>query len=329
MKQKLLIWAMLPLMMLNACGEGDDETLEYGNWKELSDFEGVVRSGAVSFVMNGKAYVGTGFDGTDRLQDFWEYDHQKGYWTQKADFPGTARNEAVGFSVGNQGYIGLGYDGEEERGDFWKYDPGSNTWSSVVGFGGSARHGAFSFTLNGIAYVGAGFDGNDLRDFWKYDHENDHWIQVASVGGSKRVNPFAFVVDGRGYVGGGRHNGLYENDLWEYNPEDNTWTEKNKLNDEDTGDASLARENPVCFTLDGKVYVCTGYNGGYLADTWEYDPLLDTWTSMPDFEGVARSTAVGFVLDNQAFLATGNNGTSYRFDDLWKFDPTAIYDEED
>ena len=47
--------------------------------------------------VDSKGYFGTGYDGANKLNDFWEYDPTANNWTQKADFPGTARYDAVAF----------------------------------------------------------------------------------------------------------------------------------------------------------------------------------------------------------------------------------------
>src|SRR5258708_1592020 len=66
-----------------------------GDWMRKSELNGVARSEAVSFTIGNLAYVGTGYDGTNRLTDFWAYDPTANSWTQAASFTGTARNSAV------------------------------------------------------------------------------------------------------------------------------------------------------------------------------------------------------------------------------------------
>ena len=101
------------------CESDDDSDSDYvGNWIELSDFEGLPRTDAVAFTIGNKAYLGTGYDGTDRLKDFWEYDPLVNQWTKKTDFPGAARNGAVGFGTNSKGYIGTGFDGVDKLNDF-------------------------------------------------------------------------------------------------------------------------------------------------------------------------------------------------------------------
>lgn len=48
-----------------------------GVWEKLIDFPGDERYDAVVFVINGKAYYGTGTDGTNKFSDFWEFDPSK------------------------------------------------------------------------------------------------------------------------------------------------------------------------------------------------------------------------------------------------------------
>ena len=125
---------MVIILTSLSCGTDEGVLLELGNWKELSDFEGVIRSGAVSFAIGDKGYVATGYDGFDRLNDLWEFDVEKNFWVQKADFPGAARNAAVAFSVGGKGYLGTGYNGSDELKDFWEYDPVSKQLGAKGGF---------------------------------------------------------------------------------------------------------------------------------------------------------------------------------------------------
>src|SRR5690242_15379753 len=82
-----------------------------GDWARSSEFEGVVRTEAVGFTINNVEYIGGGYNGNNRMNDFWKFDEASGTWFRVADFPGTARNSAVGFSINGKGYIGTGYDG--------------------------------------------------------------------------------------------------------------------------------------------------------------------------------------------------------------------------
>ncbi len=308
-------------------GSGDDETELIGNWFELSDFEGVPRSEAVAFTIGNKVYIGTGYDGEDRLNDFWEYDPDVNNWTQKADFPGVPRNGAVGFGTGNKGYIGTGYDGINKLNDFYEYNPATDTWTQITDFAGSARYGAVAFAIDDIGYVGTGYDGNNLKDLWKYDPASGEWTKMYSLGGGKRRDAVAFVIDGKGYVCTGIDNGLYETDFWEFDPVLNSWTKKRaiaNLSDDEYDDeySGITGIHKAAFSINGKGYIATGGAGTAGVQVWEYDPVLDLWEKKTSLEASGRIDAVGFSVGNFGFITTGRNGSNY-FDDLWGFESGA------
>jgi len=320
----------MTLSFLNSC-ESEEADL-VGNWVGLSDFDGLPRSDAVGFSIGSKAYIGTGYDGDERLNDFWEYDVYRNSWTQKANFPGVARNSAIGFGTTTKGYIGTGFDGKNKLKDFWEYNPTTNQWLQKADFGGSGRYAAVAMEIDNKGYVATGYDGNYLKDFWQYDPDTDTWTQKTSIGGSKRRDAACFVIDGKGYLTTGVDNGTYESDLWEYTPADDTWTKKRaiaNLSDDDYDDdyAEIIGIYKVGFSMNGKGYLATG---GQTTGTkvWEYNPITDLWVERSSFEGSDRADAVSFTIDNVAYITTGRSGTYY-FDDLWSFDPGATLDEDD
>lgn len=308
-----------------ACLDDSDNEESQGNWTKVSDFEGVTRSGAVSFTIGDKAFVATGYTGSSYLNDLWQYDPELDFWLRKADLPGPGRSAAVAFSVGGKGYIGTGYDGLDELKDFWEYDPATDTWTQIADFGGSARYAAVAFSSETAGYVGTGYDGNDLKDFWSYDPATAGWTQIISIGGAKRVDAVAFVIDDRAYVGTGRNNGVYIYDFWEYDMSLGTWDQKTDLDEDD--DYTIARHNAVALSLDGTGYITTGTNSGLLLTTWAYDPANDVWTDFTGIEGPAREDAASFVVAGKIYVTTGRS-SSVRLDDIWEFKPDELYDED-
>jgi hypothetical protein len=322
---------ILALPFLNSC-ESDDTADLIGNWVSLSDFDGLPRSDAVGFSIGTKGYIGTGYDGDERLNDFWEYDVSKNSWTQKADFPGVARNSAVGFGTDTKGYIGTGFDGKNKLKDFWEFDPANNQWTRKTDFGGTGRYAAVGMAINNKGYIGTGFDSNYLKDFWQYDPEIDTWAQKTSIGGSKRKDAACFVIDGKGYITTGIDNGTYESDLWEYDPTEDLWTKKRAISntsDDNYDDkyTTITGIYKVGFSINGKGYLATGGQTTG-ANVWEYDPSDDLWIERTSFEGSTRADAVGFAIGNSGYLTTGKSG-SYYFDDLWSFYPEAVYEKND
>lgn len=329
MTWRWLVLGLVGMTVFTGCFSDDDEDL-LGNWVRRSDFEGIPRSNAVSFVIGDYAYVGLGFDGEDDLRDFWRYDPQQDFWTPVDSFPGPARRAAVAFAVGEEGFIGTGFDSddEEEYADFWSFDPNApsgSQWTQIADFGGAARYDAVAFTDGTYGYVGTGFNDNWLKDFYRYDPANDTWEQVVSLGGSKREAAVAFSNNGLHFVGTGRNNGVFEFDFWQYDPADGTWTRMTDLNEDDF---EIARHSAVAFTLGDKSYLATGSNGSNLSSVWEYNAGTDEWEEKTGFEGAFRQDAVAFVVQGRAFVTTGRNGSS-RFDDLREFLPNDAADDDD
>ncbi|MDO6738148.1 kelch repeat-containing protein [Wenyingzhuangia sp. 2_MG-2023] len=324
-KGNILFLTILALIFTGCSSDDDDD--EYGNWVESSTFDGNSRSNSVSFTIGDKGYLVAGFDGDDYLNDTWEYNSNDDYWVNRADFPGEARTGAVAFAIDGKGYVGTGYNGDSgtRLKDFWEYDPATDTWTQKADFGGDARYGAIGFSINSNGYVGTGYTGSEQKDFWKYDPTTDTWEEVYGYGGSKRREGTVFVIDNVAYIGFGLYNGAYENDFYSF--DGTTWTKLTDLDDDDNDDEILL-SNAVGFVLDGKGYISTGIAGTLTTETWVYDPTLDVWEDVPNFEGSARQDACAFTFDTKAFVMMGRNG-SYYFDDIWEFRPDELEDDED
>lgn len=335
---KLFLHFLLAAVLISftACEKtstDDDEDI-IGNWKRSSEFEGVGRTEAVTFTIGDKVYVGSGFDGTNRLNDFWEFNQSTGTWVRKTDFPGIARNSAVAFALNGKGYVGTGYDGLNKLKDFWEYNPTTNTWKQIADFSGTARYGAAAFSIGTKGYVTTGYDGNFLKDLWEYEATTNTWTQMASLTGSKRTDAVAFVYNSKAYVVTGVNNGSYLNDFWVYDATTNSWTEKRKINsssdddyDDDYSDY-ITRSNAAVFIMNNKAYLSNGYRSGVIGSTWEYDFATDLWKGKTGFEGTAREGGIGFSINNRGYITTGANSSS-RFDDLWEFFPEAEQSDSD
>ena len=319
---------VLFFVFLSGCSsdDGDDDTL--GNWVDRSIFDGTPRSGAFAFTIGNLGYMGTGFDGDDRLSDVWVYDMEGNFWAQLADFPGIPRSSAVAFTVNNNAYVGLGYDGDDELGDFYRYNIATNSWDSISPFGGSARRGAVAFNSASHGYVGTGFDGdNDKKDFWRYEPDGDSWVELVGFGGNKRRDATTFTIGNNVYLGTGVSNGLNQTDFWVFNMEAEQWNPLLDLDDDD--DNFILRNNAVGFSMGDKGYFATGDGGfGASVDIWEYDPSTDLWEEKTEYEGTTRQGAVAFYNGSRAFLALGRSGNLY-LDDNREFFPNQEEDEDD
>lgn len=334
----LILPASLVLIFLSCSKSSSSTSAEdsSGNWVKRSEFDGNARTEAISFVIGDIAYMGTGFDGTNRYADFWSYDPVKNSWSQRAQFPGVARNSAVGFSTGSKGYIATGYDGLNRLNDNWEYDPSSNSWKRMADFAGTARYDAVAFGINNKGYITTGFDGGYTKDIWQFDPAaggNGVWTQKVSFGGTKRSAAVAFIYNNKAYVVTGINNGTTVTDFWSYDPSVDAWSQLRDIANisSDTYDddySDIVRSNGVGFVMGSKAYLTVGENGGYVKKTWEYDFASDTWARKTTYERSERTGAVGFSVKDRGFVACGRNSTYY-FDDIDEFQPDLTYNEND
>lgn len=251
--------------------------MERDAWTQRANFPGTARNSATAFALDGKGYLGTGYDGVNYLGDFWEYDPDTNTWTQKADFPGSARYLAVSFGVSGKGYIGCGYDGNYLK-DFYSFDPSSNSWTQIVSIGGSKRQGAVSFVIDDIAYVCTGENnGEYIDDFWKYDPSTGEWTELREISDESdddydddytivRTTANAFVIDGCAYVTCGS-SGSNRTDTWKYYPSTDLWEEVHSFK-------GTARTVAVSFSNGTRGYIATGKSS-----TLRFD---DIWELLPD-----------------------------------------------
>lgn len=81
-----------------------------------------------------------------------------------------------------------------------------------------------------------------------------------------------------------------------------------------------ARHHPVTFSIGDYGYLLTGsINGDPSKDFMRYDALTDTWETLPDFPGFARSFAYGTARGTKAYVGFGGTDNSV-FRDLWEYD---------
>jgi N-acetylneuraminic acid mutarotase len=106
-----------------------------GKWELVTaQFPGLGRINGVAFVIGNKAFVGTGWNLSERnLADFYAFDFTSETWSKQTAFQGSPRQRMIGFSLNGYGYAGTGiarvadpngqifYD--EVQRDFWRYTP--------------------------------------------------------------------------------------------------------------------------------------------------------------------------------------------------------------
>lgn len=224
-------------------------------WEAVADLPGgiLARQGAVAFVLNGKAYIGTGADQADNsLNDFWEFNPAlpaSEQWRQVASMPLRAveggpvqtdmgRSEAVAMPIGGMAYVGGGNTGLLERRDFWVFAPPANendtgSWVFHSWLPAEGRTRAASFTLADKGYMGTGANDGQaffFQDFWEFDpasETNTYWRSITPFLGGNAAGTIGFALDGQGYIGFGIRKAIVNEEgfgniafrnMWEYTP---------------------------------------------------------------------------------------------------------------
>jgi N-acetylneuraminic acid mutarotase len=133
------------------------------SWTRVADFPGTSTTNAVTFEINGTAYIVAPTHNYKVLPEVWAYNPETNTWSRKKDFPGQLKYGMTGYTIGQAGYVIGGtvnlfeysYNGPDKR-DFWKYDPATDIWQEVANFDGvssGSGEGMVSFALNGKAYA--------------------------------------------------------------------------------------------------------------------------------------------------------------------------------
>jgi N-acetylneuraminic acid mutarotase len=227
-------------------------------------------------------------------------------WLKISGAPWDKRMEAFSFAIGDFIFIGAGASQYGEYQDFWAFNTKTNLWVRKSDFAGGPRLGMVAFSINGKGYAGLGSDiNNQFKDFYLYDPETDIWKAIAEFPGEGGAQKGVVVINQKAYVLS--YFGWQYFETWEYNPVNNTWTQKSNCNTQQT--SRLAT-----FVINGKGYSCTGWNGGQsFNELWEYNPINDTWTKKSPFPGVPRADAIGFALNNKGYVGGGTNYTGENY----------------
>jgi N-acetylneuraminic acid mutarotase len=237
-------------------------------------------------------------------------------WIQKADFGGGKIYNPTTFVIGNYAYVATGSNnpvyGSGLQRFLYRYDPSLDVWKRMADLppAASATFMAIGFAIGEKGYV---CGGANVAKLWEYDPLSNLWYQRKNF---PRVieEGIGFSISSKAYVGlGGAIVGDYKNDFYEYDQSKNNWTQLNDF-------PGAPRRGSIGFSMNGKGYAGLGYKDigsfkkSYFNDLWEYDPLTDDWTRLPDFPGEAREDAIGFGIDGAIYIGMGAINDFYRYD---------------
>lgn len=305
------------------------------SWTQKASMSGK-RYIASSFTIGQYAYVGTGYTATlSTLSDWWKYDPSTDSWSQIASSP-VPYTSASTFTIDGKGYVaaGLASTSQFQTGTYM-YDPVPNMWTTKTPLPGTPRFGSASFSIGSNGYVCCGNFGSSSGPFtdevWAYDAVSDTWMQKADFPGAPRYACRGTSLHGYGYLfsgtnGTGSSPSHFLADLWEYDPQTDSWAMQ-------ATPPTIGRSYASVCTLDNKVVVgCGVHSTGYRGDFFSFDPVSGQWNMMPSLPaGQERWAAVAFSLANKAYIASGNKSSNNPIivdRDLWVLDGSTTSMDE-
>jgi len=292
--------------------------LTTGVWVQRPFLPAPPRDSPISFTIGSTAYLGGG-TGTSTFTDFWAYDPDQRVWTTKAALPGSLVAAAA---VNGKGY-GLR---NTPTANFWSYDPVANAWSPRADMP-VPRASTVAFGLEGKIWVTTGMANSiRLNDLWAYDPLTDSWEQRASRPGNAVHAAAAFALGNKAIVLGGNTGGTTTATslVYRYDPASDAWASVQSM--PFPGNVM----NPMAFAVGNIGYAGGGALGGslQLQNTFRvFDPMSNTWSSMPTLGGGSRLKGAAFTIDGRGFIACGSVGSSFsnqRTNDLWEFQPAWV-----
>jgi N-acetylneuraminic acid mutarotase len=149
--------------------------------------------------------------------------------------------------------------------------------------------------------------------------QNVNLMPYSGFPGTSRLSATSFAVSGKGYIAGGHTcGGITLDDVWEYDPVTDAWSQKASL--------PTVRGDAVGFSINNKGYLSCGASVQTLPlynDLWEYDPVLNNWIQKSSLPADARWSPIAFVINNIAYIGMGKNSQSLGLNDLWSYDPVT------
>jgi len=184
----------------------------------------------------------------------------------------------------------------------------------LVGAAG-ASDGIFSYHAGGF-----NFTSGTLDILNGYDPATDTWIPLASMlQATAAASAVYYPPNNQIYVFGGvdPDSGIVYDTTQVYDIDSNTWTLRTPMPGVRFAMASGYN------STNGKIYLVSGYNAysasSAQADTWEYDPVADTFTPKTDFPHPAGGTASG-VINGHLYVAGGRDAANVVLDLVWDYD---------
>lgn len=240
------------------------------------------------------------------LSDTWKFSPVSGSWANVnvSTIPSGRFSHGIAALGTGEFLMFGGKDSNSYNGESWLYNGTADTWRQLIGLSTAPCARAFfavaSDTVTHRAVIFGGRDASDalLGDLWVFDAINSTWtLSTAGSGPSARTGASMAYdpSDGLFYLFGGNDAGGKKQDLWQYNPNADTW---NTLN---PADKPGKRDGAVMFydVKNTRLGLWGGQSDLSAFDdaAWYYNRINNLW-----YSGVALSTPVARTRHSGAWM---------------------------
>ncbi len=297
------------------------------SWIQKSDYPGVACDDGTTFIIGDKAYCGTGMTPWfSTTTDFYSFDLVSETWANSTPLPaGMERQYAVGLSDQSFGYLFGGTGNGIFYNDLWKFDPATTVWTQLSSMPDSGRSGSTGFIINDTIYIVGGTKtmGGAIADVWAYSINDNSWEQ-------KNDLPYAIwtaksaSVNGKGYLTFGMtDNGSFPENLLEYTPQTDTWSNLPPYPEGGHSHGSLVSSGDFLLTMGGRDSL-----GIYSKHLYRYDIANQVWQQLSAIPDSARKGGMVFIKDEKLYYTTGITAQNLRLRQTWKCTDVLISNRE-
>lgn len=265
----------------------------------------VARSEHGVAALDGEVYVLGGFTPTVTAS-VQVYSPEEDSWRDAADFPVVFHHPNVAAVDGRLYVLGF-HAGSGQRmadGSAYAYDPQTDTWTERASLPLGTERGASCVTVfQGKIYVFGGTNDIALAEASVYDPAQDSWEALPLLP-IARHHCIAAVYNEKIYIVSGRDVVIEEvqTQSFVFDPVTQVY--------EEVAPILTPRGGAAGGELNGRIYVFGGEGNvndenGIFHEAEEYDPMADTWASLPDM-AVPRHGLGAAVIGDRMYLPGGS-----------------------
>lgn len=283
-----------------------DGAVNQSHWtrKEVSETYNI--SHAAGIGLDGMVYIFGGHGVDDASNIVFKYDYKTGEFTELAPMPQRLYQHGA-VLIGRKVYVFGGKSNNAGVTEYSKalyvYDVDTNIWTQLSDMITARSQFAYGVINNKIyAACGRGVNGVKLALLESYDIETDTWTALANYPNSTR-----YYIDGIGYKGKfyvfGGYTGGGKNQIYEYDPLGNAWTEL------PAAPTLMRNVRPVI--IEESICLFGGYDDTqYIPYVYRYTPNTQVWDIA--YENPSPSYITAVKVDDVVIIL--NAGITYALD---------------